>query len=870
LVHAVHLPRDELQHKFGLSSRLVARLGALMAKGLGFSESVLELAAVERDMAELLLSTGILEQADALTTWKLEHLARELGLEEFVERNPLCVLEQPDARILALMDEVDAEAVWDEQPDHSAETPLAVAEVAATPAGPGVAGLVADEDVDELKLTILTSAEPKRKIEAIRKLSYARLSPNEKGKLLVSALADDSTEVRVEATRALGPLGLDPDLAVQIRELFQGEMSEKRIAARVLGRFAGEGTFLERAVTFVVVSKALGEEPFKGSRTELLEALRELSDVMVADEGFASEAAAQLVTVLADSDQTGRALARDVLARLTQASPEKMGEMLWKRLPDIDEPVVRAAFLFAIGPHLPSGIDVEEFARLVIAESLRFSELDPECWQLRVLAAGLGDDAVAPAVKMMSAVPPHARMSLFRLIDLLCRGRDLSDKSYRAVGEAVVNLLAAGSDAERVALLGLACLTESRFSSNTRQRIAAELLRELDSALMEKTLEQIDEALISLGPATLAPIIDYVKKERETPSSLRALRALGMVVTQMSSPSERERGLIESAANTCLKLISSAPPDGAPMIVLGQLCSTGLLKDRTLQRAAKLLRDSLRTSPFPFQAVEGLGWLASSPEISLQLRVEIGNSLLRLFESKLPEDLLRERQTVDGTVLDVGAEAKAYNEMLPAAIDGLRRICLASNPDSALRERIVKSFLEKWRLLNEWEEVWGPANVAALADALGDIASDPSLSRDDRARIAGALAGSLGRLSVVRALTRILLLDGDSVELGEVARSVAETLLGKRLAERGLAPEEREAILGALGAIASRRALGRRSHSLPRLRARIVSALEGALREHLGVAHEWLFRLKESDALSEFQRREIGRRLSRFQRVVPR
>jgi len=123
---------------------------------------------------------------------------------------------------------------------------------------------------------------------------------------------------------------------------------------------------------------------------------------------------------------------------------------------------------------------------------------------------------------------------------------------------------------------------------------------------------------------------------------------------------------------------------------------------------------------------------------------------------------------------------------------------------------------------------------------------------------------------VVRALAKLFLLDGDSVELGSAARKVAETLLRRRLVERGLAPEEREAILKTLGVIASRPVLGRRSNSIARLRARVVSALEDALREHLSVAHEWLYELQRCEALSEFQRREIARRLSRFEQVVPR
>jgi hypothetical protein len=619
-----------------------------------------------------------------------------------------------------------------------------------------------------------------------------------------------------------------------------------------------------------VVSKALGEEPFNDTRPELLEALGELYDVIVADEGFITEAAGQLVAVIADSDQFGRRLACDVLTKLAQASPQKVGVTLWKRLRDVDEPRVRAALLFAVGASIPEDVDAGEFARLVIAESLKFSELDAECWQLRVLAARLGEASVVPAVQVIAASPPEARVSIFRLIDLLCRESDLSDRALRIMGEAVANLLVTGSDAERVALLGLACLTEERFPAQVRRKITAELLGTLDSSLMGKTLEQVDEALVSLGPVALGPITDYVKRRRGSTGGSRALRALGQIVSAMSSASDREQKLVHDAVALCLRLITSGQPNGTAMVVLGQLCSRDFIKSRTLQSATRVLHDSLRQSEFPFQAVDGLGWLASNPTVSLETRIRIANSLLGLFESELPEELLHERQTKEGMVLYVGPGARAYIEMLPAAIEGLERICAAADDDRALKQRIIESFLQKWKRLQKWEEVWGPANVATLADALGEIASTPSLSTADRVRIASALAGSLGRLSVIRALAKLFLLDSDSVELGAVARRVAESLLGKRLIEKGLAAEEREAILKTLAIIASRRILGRRTRSLARLRARVVSALEDALREHLSVAHEWLAKLEQSEALSEFQRKEIARRLSRFERVVPR
>jgi len=90
-----------------------------------------------------------------------------------------------------------------------------------------------------------------------------------------------------------------------------------------------------------------------------------------------------------------------------------------------------------------------------------------------------------------------------------------------------------------------------------------------------------------------------------------------------------------------------------------------------------------------------------------------------------------------------------------------------------------------------------------------------------------------------------------------------------RLAEEGLAPEERETLLKSLTAIALRPNLGGLSPSVARFRARVVTALEARLRDHLIVAYDGLGKLAESEALSEFQRQEIRRRLSRFQRIVP-
>ncbi len=869
MVQGVNLPREELQRRFGLSSRLTARVGALMARGLQFTEAALELAGSEQEMAGLLLAPEFLDQAAQLTTARARRLGEKLGLQDFMDRNPLRAVKEGEVRILALKDEVEAASVWEEPQAEGSETAVAIVESAPSAPAEGLGGLISDEQAAELKLTILTSADPNRKIEAIRRLVFSSLSPEEKGRLFVSALSDDSTQVRLEATRALRSLGLDSELALQIRQLFQGEGPEREIAASALRRFARQGSMLERAVIFVVVSKALGEESFADFRLQLLEVVRNLVDLVAANDDFLTEGTSLLLGGLSTSSLEVYRQSRNVLSSLIEAVPERVCAALWERLPDVAEPRARAAVICAIGSRAPEQVQADELARAAVSESLRFSELDAECWQLRALAARLGEAAAAPALQMLASSAADVRIRLLRLIDTLCIEARLSTKSIGSIGQVLLDALSTGSEPERISLLDLPSLTDSRFPASVRRRIAAELLATMDSVQMARTLDLVQEALISLGPVAIEPIIDYVGKRKPSSRSTRPLQALGEIASEMSAGSKPEQKAVADAVAFCLKLVGSDGYGGAEMTVLGQLCSRDFVGPRTVQSAARLLRKNLRTSSFPFQAVDGLGWLASNPTLPPRTRLDIAHSLLHLFESKLPEDLLRERATDEGTVFDVGPEASAYNYMIPAAIAGLARICNAAGSDQVLSQRIIDSLLHKWQQLHTLDEVWGPANAAALADALGEVAAGPSLSTSQRISIVKALAADLGRMSVVRVLGEILSLDGGSPELGAVAKSIGEELLDVRLAEEGLAPEEREALLKTLTSIALRPDLGGRSPSAARFRACVVTALEARLRDHLTVAHDGLAKLAESEALSEFQRKEIRRRLSRFERIVP-
>jgi hypothetical protein len=291
------------------------------------------------------------------------------------------------------------------------------------------------------------------------------------------------------------------------------------------------------------------------------------------------------------------------------------------------------------------------------------------------------------------------------------------------------------------------------------------------------------------------------------------------------------------------------------------MCTSRAMPADTVRRVARGLRVRIGKEPYSFGLLDGLGRLASSPNVKLETRIEVAESLLRLLEVDLPEMQSKRFTGGEKTVFIAGAEAAAYTDMIPILLDGLCNVCVHAGSDT-LRDRLVQGLIVKWHEAASWRLVWGPANTLKLAEVLGEIALAGNADADTRLEICEALVASSDLMPVLRVLGRLFGRDAASAGMGKLAAQVGDHLLERMAPGSGDRIEVDATVTGALATIAGRKNLGPKTEA-GRLRRAATDVLYKALRNGAPGAREALERLAGSSAIPKRARAEIEGRLAR-------
>ncbi len=176
-MQGVRLGRDELIRTFGISRRLAVRIGALSARGLTVTATLLEIAGPGSPLEKYLLLPELLDSAETLSASIAQRLAAQAGVEA---EGLLTVVQTEEARVLALEEELLAEEGWQAQAEPEEPGALMRREVALSVGGildrKEAEQLFTSEEIARLKLEALAGRDDSARISALRKLLHAPLT----------------------------------------------------------------------------------------------------------------------------------------------------------------------------------------------------------------------------------------------------------------------------------------------------------------------------------------------------------------------------------------------------------------------------------------------------------------------------------------------------------------------------------------------------------------------------------------------------------------------------------------------------------------------------------------------------------------------
>ncbi len=870
------LSKEELKARFGLSSRAVIRIGALLSRKVLVTEALLEAARPGAPMERLLLDPRLLEGDAAPNDRRLAEVRADLARDGAAVEE-VCAVAQGGETVLALREEVLADSGFSEPAPPVASGGALDRRADPSPVAfhaqiglPDMIGreeshqLFPPQEIGRLKLVVATGVDPQEKIEALRKISYSPLPPSEKGMIFMRALTDDSPMVRRESAVALRSLGLRPEITEAIHAL-SGDARESRLfAVDRLSVLLREAPASDRGVILLVLLTVLRHDPDVEIQSRVVSSLVDFSDLLVADrEGLRGVVSLLVERLVTQFDVISRPV-QLLLEAMGKAATEPVTDILWSEFERTTARRLRS-FLLHVLARIPAVPRLRARLGSEIALQLRdASEADPDSRRLTGDLRLLGVESVEPLLRIIPETPEGERALLLRCLDEIASDPELPALYVNRVGRAVAQFLMAARKTLRLVMLEFRFFGRPELQSDVRAGIAADLIEHVHEYELDQIRDATDLALKRLGLPAVDPLLKHLKGTVHRQEQELAARIAAQLVLTAHPQDADEVALLRrtiDGLHACSR--REEFPRGVMAISTAQAASHPSTLPERHQALAEEFLAQLGTSPHAIELLEALSWIGASPSAPIDLRMQLGMKILSYLDTEAPERLAQEYTTPDGLRVVIGAEADAFTSLLPAVLGGLERILLSPGLTETYQERLIGRMMEKWNEVIRYQVVWGPANVVRLAEALAAYARTSGAIPHLRVKILEALRQKILNVTIVRLLGPILSAGGDGREMlrhcEEIALQLLEMSRHPDFGER----EDQLVLMGSLAQIAARKVLCNDKKKVEPLRRRIADTLISSWSNGTPAMDRCLGELLASEAVPRMLKKKIERRMGR-------
>ncbi len=857
---------DSIVETFGASRRLATRLNALARRGLLVTETLLEVAMDEdaKPLRDLLLGKALLDGAEGLDTAALRKLTRG----SYFKDTALCVVANEGNRVLCLAEEADDEP----SPQPASESAGALAAVEggfSSIIDRGEARrLLGSDETSRLKLDLVTSSDTGRRLEAVRKLYLSELPPDEKLRLFLAALRDREADVRAEAARALGGLGLDGALTENLAKASRGGTPERVVAitniSRILPRLDEQQNQLAVALLIEFMNSAEDADIVQAAMGVLVTRLSTLKDAG----GIAPSLHKKLFELLQVKLAAYEDGARRLYSELYRHDREHLSSLLTLAVAEESQPRLRFFLLSLITEHDLAAAAAPAVVRQLIAGLKEGSELDRNYQACTAALARLGEKAVPELLQALGEANNSGKQRIIDLLGHLLRTGDrtaypVSARSAGRIARTCLDLYSQ-SDAEvATALIESSFFDHPSLDDEARTAAARAFIDSLHEFRFERQVEVVQAALVRSGHVAIVPLAQAMRESAHDVTRLTAARLLPEIIERNDRVTTADLKSLVAEIRALTDDDESEFPDRGPLYVaLGRLGAHANTPAGLANDLADMLRERVGLSSNVYDILEAMGWLAAGENLDQSQRLETGHLLLSVLKKGLPGMSAKLRPNKDGEmVLHFGRETTAYTDMIPRILQGLGRMVAAPKTPEPLFSAIAVELIRLWDEITQYKRIWAPAATIALARLMGEIALGER--RTDRMAddIAELLARKLILLPVMQVLSKLAIVQRDSERMDLIAHRAFHEL-ARRLNEEP-APEvtERRQILETMAAIAKRKRLGDRDKDIEHARNVVVEAAFDAMRDKLFQARVILEDLATSKSLSKAMRSDIERRL---------
>jgi len=879
-MQGIRLSPDDIVKTFGISRRLAVRIGALLSKKIEVTATLVEIAGPGSPVEKLLLHPNMLSEAATLDTGAANALAVETGADA---EGAFVVIRSDNHRLLALEEELLAQAGADAAPIEKLPT-LIRPEKGLAPHElldrQEISHLFNSEEIARIKLDALAGPSAEARISALRKLTYAPLSPQEKGGIYLRVLLDPAAGVRSEAIKGLESLGFNRNTADAIQAAFDEHARKHNAALARIGELLSTLQPAEVRIVLAVLIEMFRETPPAGPRDALLQVLGRAVPIIADHAEVIPELTRICVQHLINEPlRVGPAL-RDLLLTLAQTAGKVSAgaeravlDKLWEELPTVTARVPRALLLAMLMEAEEDDSRRSALCELGVAELVREDQDELTRQKLGHNMVALGTSAAQAILKHFASAPGPERALLVSFLDILCSEQSLSGEQRNEVARHLVKALKGANRRLRMEILRTRVFHQPDLDPALRQSLARDLLPLLAPTEQPDVADRAAMLLECLGEAAAGELFGMLRRAPAVPQADIAARSLGAILADEDAANNK---ILRKMSQPVIRFLSRhishpAHPLGGYAVALARIATSPIASAQDARDAFDLISGIFGKASYHAEAVEAIARLVTCDAVTARQRLKAAHQLGALVER--PDDaneaLLREIETDKGKLFELAGRIDFASATLPAAIQGLCNLALAKKTSSVLHDHIVDQLLRVWKGVAAWKLIWGPHSAEELAHAVGRIGADPHTTPATRLRVIKALATGMERLSVVRALGHVFAQPCETPTAAKLVVNTALDLLEKWI-EPDITPEELGLVLTAAAHAAAQPEISSRGAHARNLRTRTAQLLFDAL----AAGHPWsvepLEMMRDCAAVGKRLRNDIAARLKNALAVTKR
>lgn len=879
MIKPVLSPAEELVAEYGCSRRLAARVGALLARGVGISPVVLEEAARLEGLRELLLERGLLETVEVRSEFaKLCADAKyapdvcELGL-ELVEAGGLLVIASADEILAARSPGGGDVAQMKLKAPAALQTGVAVAGVVRRPSAmlpaADVGGAVgespfSDKELARLRVEIFAGEDSAKKVAALRQFAFAQLPEEEIRRVFLLALADEDAQLRQAAIKGLRHLGVGAQMAEGLRLLADGRQLE--VARARLLELCAQAQALEcESLLMLLVGSLRDREGGADLLDCALEVLTGLVPVLPQSLPGLDELVQLLQERLLERGGERGGLFRAVFRALEQGLEGGVSRRLIAQAAQTASDEYRGILL-----DLLAGMDLSvqvqaEVLPLAVRTLCRLPVEHPSARLLRKMLSDARDGGMILLAQNLGGCDLAHQRSFIRYLDNCLYSLDLAPNTREQIARAVYDLLRGAPLQVRADIIETHVLARGDIPIELRAQAAESLVNNLGDYAHWPLADYLENALVSLGAPAARPLLRVIAERRRNADAALLAKALGRIGLEL------EAGQDELAEDILRELARLTFSENNIMdslhLALGQLASRMGVSREVNAMVMRTLLGRLTGAPADAPLLRALGHCCAGNIAPGSEYPAIAALALKHLETEHAAPQIKVGVKDGEEVYTLGEGGGIYAELIPASLEALGEIALAPRVPAAFRNDLLAKLVRMWEDSASLRVMWGPANVSLLTETLGRIGAAPELGDAQRVMIASALRKRAGSVTAMEALAGIVAVPSRLPQMDKLAGALAGRLLELLENNGELKAEDQEIYLRILARTLARGRLAGRQGGAGgdlRLWRRCAEVfLEGVRRSVPGVFSR-LRDLLEQGAFPEEMAQELRDEVSRF------